>query len=72
MALNGNINSYKMVWEYLDKLNDPGKGNKVTLLWVPEHRGVNGNEVTNNLTKKGARKLFVVPELFCGISCSVR
>lgn len=42
-ALNSNIVTSKIVWERLDKLNQLGKSNKITL---------KGNEITNNLSKK--------------------
>jgi len=49
--------SSMMVLECLGKLNDLGRNNKVTLLWVPGHVGVEDNEQADTLE----------PESFCGL-----
>jgi len=54
-------NSSKMVWECLGKLNELGRNNKVSLLWVPGYRGIEGNEKINILAP------FTGPEPFCGL-----
>jgi len=37
------------------------------LLWVPAHRGIEGNEKTNILAKKEAATPFTASEPFCGL-----
>lgn len=36
------------------------------LLWVPGHRGVKGNEIADDLTKKGREHLFQDLDSFAG------
>lgn len=48
MALNSNIISFNVVWEYLETLNELGKRNRATLLWIPVYIGVEDNEITDN------------------------
>lgn len=67
MALSSYAISSKIVRDCLGKLNEVGKKNKVTLLWVPGHTGVEGNEEANTLAKKGSGSPFIGPEPFCGI-----
>lgn len=51
-----------MVWKCQDKVNELGKRNKVTLC-AEEDTVLKGNEVIDNLAKKGSRIPFVEPEL---------
>ena len=57
-----------MVRSCLDKLNELGKSNTVSLLWIPGHAGEQGNEMADELARKGAAAPFIGPEPFCGIS----
>lgn len=41
-----------MVWEWLQKRNELSRSNKVTLFWVPEHMGIEGNKNVDDLVKK--------------------
>lgn len=52
--------------ERVDKPNELGKQNKVTLLWVLGHRR------ERKRAKKGARILFVGSKLFCRIISSTK
>lgn len=54
-----------MVWKCQDKVNELGKRNKVTLC-AEEDTVLKGNEVIDNLAKKGSRIPFVEPELCAG------
>jgi len=65
-ALSLPIVSNKMVGEGL-KLNELGGNNKVTLLWVPGHRGIKKNEKAKILVKKGAETPFTGLEPFCDL-----
>jgi len=47
-------------------INDLGRNNKVTLLWVPGYVGVEGNEPADTLARKGASAPLMGPEPFCG------
>lgn len=53
--------------ECLRKLTDIERRNKVTLLRVPGHVGLEGNEETDELARKGAAAPLVSLELFCGL-----
>jgi len=43
-------------------LNDISTEHVVGLYWVPEHAGVQGNEITDKLTRDGSTVKFVGPE----------
>ena len=49
-------------------LNDISARHAVGLFWVPEHAGVQGNEIANELARDGSVLRFVGPELALGIS----
>jgi hypothetical protein len=38
----------------------------VTLRWVPDHTGVEGNEIANKLANEGSDNYFIGPEPFFG------
>jgi hypothetical protein len=42
-----------------------------TLIWVPGHEGIAGNETADQLAKIGAEHPFIGPEPACGISTGV-
>jgi hypothetical protein len=64
------ISSYtiksKMVLECTRLLTALASRHKVTLMWVPGHTGIEGNEKADELAKKGSKTYFVGPEPFCG------
>ena len=57
----------RSVSECLDTLTALAKSNKVNLIWVPGHEGIEGNEKADELAKKGANCPFVGPEPFNGV-----
>jgi ribonuclease HI len=42
--------------------------NRVQLIWMPGHEGIEGNEVADQLAKLGSECPFIEPEPACGIS----
>jgi len=62
-----------MVAECLDALSALASLNKVTLAWVPGHRGISGNEEANKLARQASATPLLGPEPALGIpKCSVR
>ena len=43
----------------------------MTLVWVPGHSGVDGNEIVDQLAKNSANTRVEGPEPHCGLSMSV-
>ncbi len=41
--------------------------NTLTLLWVPGHQDIDGNEKADELARKGSKTHFVGPEPFCAL-----
>lgn len=48
-------------------MNDLGRRNKFTVLRVPGHVGLEGNEELDELARKGAATALVGPEPLCGL-----
>ena len=70
-ALSACTTTSQLVWECRRKLDVLSKRNKVTLVWVPGHVGISGNEKADQLAKEGAATSFVGPEPFCGVENSL-
>ncbi|XP_059091458.1 uncharacterized protein LOC131886993 [Tigriopus californicus] len=56
------------VRQLLDRLS---KKNKVTIQWIKAHYGLKGNELADNLAKKGATQIRFGPEPFLPVSRNV-
>jgi hypothetical protein len=64
------INS-KLVWDCHRSLEQLAEHNRVQLILVPGHKGIDGNEIADQLAKLGSECPFIGPEPACGISAAV-
>jgi ribonuclease HI len=58
-----------LVWECMQVLEKLSKSNRVTLVWIPGHQGIPGNEEADRLAKDGVAE--VPPDQFAAIPFSV-
>lgn len=66
------INS-RLVRDCRDALQDLADLNRVTLIWVPGHKGIAGNERADKLARKGSETPLLGPEPAIGITgCQVK
>jgi hypothetical protein len=61
------INS-KLVWDCHQSLVKLADHNRFQLVWVPEHMGIDGNEIADLLARQGSSHPFIGPEPALGIS----
>ena len=54
--------------ECLRSMNDLSQRNKVSIIWVPGHQGIEGNEKADELAREGSNKKLTGPEPAFGIS----
>ncbi|XP_020297379.1 uncharacterized protein LOC109861935 [Pseudomyrmex gracilis] len=52
-ALTKTTTESSVVWDCMQTLNRLGDHNKITLIWVPGHQGIRGNEIADSLAKLG-------------------
>ena len=71
-ALRSNCLSSKLMIECLHKVNEIALQNDLTLMWVPGHQGVIGNEEADELARKGSNVTFIGPEPAFGLSYNVQ
>ncbi|XP_074038488.1 uncharacterized protein [Leptinotarsa decemlineata] len=65
------VNS-KLVWNCLEKLQELGSQNRLSLAWIPGHTGYKSNEEADSLAREGARLSLIGPEPFCGTAKPLR
>jgi ribonuclease HI len=58
----------QLVWECKQNLIYLAKRNKVTLVWVPGHQGIAGNEKAGALAREGSANTFTGPQPVFGIT----
>jgi ribonuclease HI len=64
------INS-KLVWDCHQSLVKLAKHNRIQLVWVPRHMGIDGNEIADQLARQGSSHPLTGPEPALGISAKV-
>lgn len=52
-ALAKTTTESSVVWDCMQALNSLGERNSITLVWVPGHQGIQGNEMADSLAKLG-------------------
>ena len=66
-ALERDHTTWKLVWECIQTLNKLRDIRTFTLVWVPGHAGVQGNEKAGELAERGSRELLIGSEPTLGI-----
>lgn len=69
-ALKSHKVESKLVYDCIKALNKVASRYKITLMWVPGHRGIEGNERADKLAKQGSETKFIGPEPYCGFGLS--
>jgi ribonuclease HI len=64
------INS-KVVWDTPQSLVKLAEHNRIQLVWVSRHMGIDGNEIANQLARQGSSHPLTGPEHALGISAKV-
>jgi hypothetical protein len=58
----------KLVWNCHQSLIQLAEHNRVQLIWVSGHEGIDGNETVDQLARTGSEHPFIGPEPACRIS----
>lgn len=67
-ALNSHCFTSKAMIECLEKVDEISSTNSITLLWVPGHHGIEGNEEADDAARTGSNNPFIGPEPTLGIT----
>lgn len=70
-ALTGHNFTSKAVWDCHTAVKRLAKTNRVSLLWVPGHSDIAGNEGADRWANIGAKNPLIGPEPTCGVSYSL-
>lgn len=60
----------KLTLECFDTLQQLAGRNKITLVWIPGHRGFEGNEIADELARNASATPMTGPEPYCGVNWS--
>ncbi|XP_066904725.1 ribonuclease H-like [Halyomorpha halys] len=52
-----------LVWNFLERLKELARGNKLTWMWTPEHEGIEGNKMADTLARKGSEMSHIATYL---------
>lgn len=69
-ALSSYTFTSKLAWDCNTRLNELGSRNKVTIYWVPGHKDIYGNEMADELARRGSCTPLTGPAPFCGVNSS--
>lgn len=69
-AIGSDVITSKITWDCITRLNELGQNNKVTIYWVPGHKNIHGNEMADELARRGSSTPLTGPAPFCGINSS--
>ena len=58
LALTSTEVKFKLVWDCIKLIKELSTDNVVTLIWVPGHSNVFGNETADTLAKEGAKLTY--------------
>ena len=65
-ALNNfQINS-KLVWDCLQSMVKLADHNRMQLVWMPGHMGIDGNETADQVARQSFSYSLIQPKLACG------
>jgi ribonuclease HI len=64
---NFQINS-KLVWDCLQSMVKLADHNRMQLVWMPVHMGIDGNEIADQVAKHHFSHSLIQPKLVCGTS----
>jgi hypothetical protein len=70
-VLNNFQINWKIVWKCHQSMVRLAECNRVQRIWVPGHMGIDGNEMADQLTRRGYSHPFIGPQPSLGISVNI-